>query len=350
MTTVVNPKCACLIKGIVDIWTDDFDKRIDIDIDVTKDLDKEPNEATVTLYNLNENTISQIIDPSVKDTPIEIFFSPFGTEDLVRCFVGEIKDSNTRRLFPGIETTLTCTSSRWQYRSRYIDKKTYAAGTSYTTIVNDFVAEIGLSNRVYGIPDDSIVLAQSFTGPAFVLLDRFVRDLGMFCHITDGVLYVTSIYEPVEPSVVHITEAIQETAPQAMERTDIGDVLLHTIVDTRGTGLVEVKRGKRRKRLWPKKVKDLNDDYTELEAVDTILTGVECQTLGVPGINPDNIVTFEGDDNQYRVHTVRHFGSNDSEGFSTVIQADIIEGVTGGGGTFEDDTKTPTELREGLSL
>lgn len=352
MTSVLNPKCAVLIKGVEDIWTEDFDKRIDIEIDVAKDLDKEPNEATVQIYNLNENTIAQILDPSIKDAPVEIFFSPFGSQDLVMCFAGEIKEATSKFKadVPEVETILKCTSSRWQYRARYIDKKTYAAGTTYQTIVNDFVAEIGLSNRIYGIPSGSISLAQSFTGPAFVLLDRFVRDLGLFCHITDGTLYVTSVYEPVEPSVINITEAMQETAPRAMDRTDVADVLLHTIVDTRGVGLVEIKKGRRSKRLWPKKVKDKNDDYTEYEAVDTVLSGLECMTLGVPAINPDNIVTFEGDDNQYRVHTVRHFGSNDGTGFSTLIQADILDGIIGGGGSFEDDTKTPQQLRDGLTL
>lgn len=353
MNKIVNPKCAVLIKGTTDIWTEDFDKRVDIDIDITKDFDDEPNEAIVTIHNLNDNTISQILDPSVKNSPVEIFFAPFGSDDLVKCYTGEISNATTQMDSPGESAIITCKSNSFVYRSNYVDKKTYAAGTSYTTIINDFVADIGLPNHIENVTG-SVVLAESFTGPAFELLNRFIRDLGMFCHITDGVLYVTGVYEPVDPQIVNITEAMQESTPRPTERVDIGDVMMKTILDTRGTGKSKNKSigsssgltQKDKKRLFKKKTKNKNDDYVEYEAVDTVLIGVECKTLGVPSINPDNIVTFEGDDNQYRVHTVRHYGSNDGEGFTTMIEADIMDGIVGGGGNFEFDTKTASELKE----
>lgn len=353
MTNVINANCAVLIKGIEDIWTEDFDKRLDIDIDIVKDLDKEPNEATVTIYNINEDTIAQILD-----MPIEIYFTPFGSTDLVRCYTGEITSQSSSLDMPGVSLKLNCSSNDWQYKAKYIDKKTYIGsesgkgetpGTSYTEIINDFVAEIGLPSRIYDIPDGRIYLAQSFQGPAFQLLDRFVRDLGMFCHIIDGVLCISSVYDPAEPTVINITEAMMETRPREMQRTAADDVLMKTIVDTRGTGLQKIRAGKYSRQKWEKRVKkkDKNDDYVEYEVVDTILSGMECRTLGVPGIDPDNIVQFEGDDNKYRVSSVHHFGSNNGEGFTTVIRADLIDGLSNGVG-FSTDTKTAAELKAGV--
>ena len=70
MSNVINPHIAVLIKGASDWWSDDEDPRLEMSIDIIKDLDDEPNEARVEIYNLNADTRNRIIDPSQRDTPI----------------------------------------------------------------------------------------------------------------------------------------------------------------------------------------------------------------------------------------------------------------------------------------
>jgi len=331
MPSVVNPRIALLIKGASDWESDGEVPKLDMSIDVSKNLDPEPNEATVTIDNLNENTRSRIIDPSVRDTPIEIWFAPFGSSDLVKCFVGEINFARSEYQAPGIRTTLACTSQQWHMRSKFISRKTYEAGTSISQIIDDLIEVIDLPTQKADIPTGNIILSQSFSGPAYMLLKKFIMNYGLFCHITDGILNISGVYSPSNPTIVKIPRTIQVSEPMPTERKDAVDVLLHTITDTNNINPF-AKQTKRAKRRWSKQALSRND-YTEYEAVDDIIFGVECETLGIPVIIPDNIVEFEGLPSKYRVQAVTHHGDT-REGVITNIRADIYEGETTYGGAF----------------
>lgn len=331
MANVINPHIAVLIKGASDWWSDDEDPRLEMEIDIDKDLDGEPNEARVSLYNLNADTRSRIIDPSLRDTPIEIHYAAFGTDDLTKCFVGEIETARTVREWPGLVTRLVCKSQRWHTRSKYLEGKTYEAGTSIQQIVDDIVAVIDLPLQAEALPSASILLAQTFNGPAFYALRKFLLNYGYFAYIVDGTLAISGVYAPPNPSLVEVTQNTMVSEPIPTERKDAVDVVLHTITDTTNIDPF-AKKNRRNKKKWAKQALSRND-YIEYEAIDDILFGIECETLGTPAINPDNIVTFEGDDNQYRVQQVNHSGDT-REGVTTWIQADVYEGESVYGGAF----------------
>lgn len=343
MPNIINPHAAVLIKGASDWFSDDEPIRLDIDIEVNKDLDPEPNEATVILYNLNVDTRSRVIDPAVRDTPIEIWFAPIGSDTTEKCFVGEIQQAVSTPMRPGYETRLSCTSQRWHTRGKYVEKKTYEAGTPISDIVNELTAIIDLTVQSESLPTGGLLLSQSFSGPAFFELRKFLWSYGLFTYIADGVLYISSVYAPPNPVTVEIPLAIMTTLPQARERTDAVDVILHTVTDTNGLNPF-AKRNRRNKRTWAKQALSRND-YVESEVIDDIIFGIECETLGLPSLQPDNIVRFENDPNQYRVQSVTHSG-NTRDGFSTLIQADLFEGDTLFNDYFGLDAKTPQELRE----
>lgn len=344
MANIINPRMAVLIKGASDWWSDDEDDELEMGLEITKDLDGEPNNARVHIYNLNTDTRTRIIDPSVRNTPIEIHFAPFGSNDLSKCFVGEVQTAKSRPERPGFVTELHCTSQDWQSRSKYLkEAKTYEKGTPISQIIDDLTAVIGLPVQKRDIPTGGILLAQSFSGPAFMLLQKFVFSYGFFVYITDGVLYISNVYSPPNPTVINITLDMMVSEPQPTERKDAVDVIYHTVTDTNGVNPF-AKKTKRAKRKW--KIKALTrNDYAEFETIDDVILGVDCETLGTPAVNPDNIVTFEGDENQYRVQVVTHSG-NTRDGFVTRIEADVFEGETGFGGAFGTDVKTHRELAQ----
>jgi hypothetical protein len=328
MANLINPKIQLQLFGTADFEIND----LDIDIDITKDLDEEPNEAVVTIYNLNKTVREQLLDANAKDLPIKILFTPFGSENLQTAFVGEVEKVTSKPTRPGFATHLECSSQKWQHRALYIDKKTYAAGTAINTIVDDFVKAINIPSEIDEIPTTGILLAQSFSGPAFPLLQRFVFDFGMFCYIIDGLLKITNVYEPVNPITVEITENILLESPQPAERSDAIDVELHTVTET--VNLDPLRKLSRRQKKAIEKKGIGKNDYVEVQAIDTVISGVTCDLLALPTINPDNFVDF-GDGKIYRTHEVNHFGNNYSGGITTRLGADAFDGaVPPTGGAF----------------
>lgn len=332
MPNVINPHIAVIIRGETrddDWFSDDENPRLEMEIEITKDLDDEPNEAEVTIYNLNEDTRARIVDPSIMDQPITIHFAPFGSDELTKCFIGEIETARTVRQWPGLATKLVCRSQRWQTRSKYLDGVTYEAGTSVQQIVDDMTAVIDLPVQSEPLSSDSILIGQTFTGPAFLALKKFLLAHGAYTYIVDGVLYISDVYNPPNPTVAHVTRAMMVSEPTQTQRKDVVDVVLQSQLEANPN---RKRRDARSKRTRSKNALGRNG-YISYDAVDDIVYGIECETLGTPEINPDNIVTFEGLDNQYRVQEVTHQGDT-REGVTTFIKADVYPGSTIYGGAF----------------
>lgn len=345
--TFYNPHIGLIIKGAEDWDSDQEPTRLEMSINVMKDLDGEPNEATVEIYNLNADTRNRIIDPSVRDTPIEISFAPFGTDDLHTCFVGEIERARSFPTRPGMTTQLTCKSQMWQARNRLFEPTTYEAGTPIRTIITSLTDTIGLPVQVDNFKILETQMRQTLSGPAFLLLKKFIYQYGLFTYICDGTLYISDVYDIPNPTIVEITKNMMVSEPEPTERKDAVDVLLHTIVEANNLDPFAKKRKKRRNK---RKLRKLAPSakaptsaaaakrtalereaaartamtYVEYETVDDIIFGKECETLGTPAINPDNIVRFEGDDQDYRVQVVTHQGDT-REGVTTLIRADMLE-------------------------
>jgi hypothetical protein len=335
VSTVINPHIALLIRGAEDWDSDDERNRLDMSISVEKDTDGEPNEAEVTIHNLNDDARNRIIDPAVRDTPIEIFFAPFGTDERASCFVGEIETKRPEQLRPGMATHLTCKSQQWQSRDKFIDPTTYEKGTPITEVIQALVEVIDLPINLdlNGFSVDSLLLSETISGPAFLALRRFVEPYGLTVFICDGVLHFSDAYEVPNPTIVQITNAMLTGPVEPTERRDVVDVVMRTITDSTALDpFARPRKKKRKKRTLPKQAKGPTD-YIEYDAVDDTIFGVVAETLGVPAILPDHIVQFEDDDQYYRVRTVTHAGDT-REGVTTTIQADVYEEEVTGGGAF----------------
>jgi len=328
MATATNPEIRVRVEDIFDnVWDSaDEDTRVDIEIEVTKDLEGEPNQAIVRVFNLNDDTVN-ILSSGVSF--IELWFNLYGEEALTSCFLGEIVNAYTTEEHPGSVTNLICESQRSHSRDKYIDLN-YESGTAYSLIIDAMTDEIGLAVNSVQIPDSSIPSAVTFTGPAFLNLKRFVKNLGMFCYIVDGVLCISSVFEPPSATIVEIKKTIMTQQAQPTTRRDVRDLWYTSAMNNQEAAAAaqansfEVNRGKVKK-LSSQKVLDKNRELIEVDAVDTDIMGRSVEMLGLANLQPDTIIQIEGDESLYRVQRLSHRGDN-QEGVITSIQADVFEG------------------------
>jgi hypothetical protein len=327
MTAVINPEIRVRVETIFDeIWDSaEEDTRLDIDIEISKDLTGEPNQAIVRIHNLNSDTVNILSSGGEPD--IEIFFNMYGAPELVSCFLGEIVNCYTTEESPGSVINLICESQRSHSRDKYI-QLSYESGTAFSLIVDAMVNEIGLPVQSCSIPNRNILSAATFTGPAFLNLREILQTAGLFCYIVDGVLYISSVFEPPLATVVEIKNSMMTEQPQPTTRRDVRDLWytlsLNSSDAAEAAESFEINRGKVKK-TSKKKQLDKNKALIQVDAVDTDITGRAVSMLGLPDLQPDTVIQMEGDDGYYRVQRLTHRGDN-HEGIVTQIQADAFEG------------------------
>jgi hypothetical protein len=307
-------------------------KDLYMNFEIVKDLEEEPNEATIRIYNQDEDNRRRLTNVADQDAPIEIWLTPSASDELVMSYRGEIDtvDSNPTR--PGYETTIECLSQKGNHRARFIDKKTFDKGTSISSILDFFVDQIGLPlGTIDEFPDTGVLLSQSFSGPAYRMLQRYAFDVGMYAYILDGKINVTSIYEPPNLTVTKIPREVMLTAPEATSRQDEQFVEMQTIVESSSIDPFRKKR-RRRKRKKFTKVKGAND-YVQYEAVDKTILGMNFNLLLQPHIQPDYIVNGDKPaikNRFFRVIEVEHFGNTETfEDWTTNLKTDEYDNQDG---------------------
>lgn len=331
MTNIVNPRIEVRVFGqevfaIKDLY---------MDFDIVKDLDEEPNEASISIYNLNSDFRGKLTGSTEVSTPIEIYLTPSGIDTLVLAFRGDIDTARHINLRPGHETQLVCSSQALSHRTAYVSQKTFPKGTPVYDIVNFLADKIGLPSKVEleglgsGIYSHGILLSQSFSGPAFPLLKRYAFDLGLYAFILDGVLNVTSIHEPQSPTVVTIKESVFLSTPQPTLRRDEDMVEMRTVFEGAHINPFAKKRKKNKK---AKKL-DVHNDYVEYNVVDSAVEGVDLGLLCQPDLQPDSIINLDIDGYRrklYRVTEVNHHGNNETfDQWTTDIKADLYDDTAG---------------------
>ena len=331
MPQVVNPELEVVIYASAGAFSL---SGIDIDFDVTKDLDEEPNECELTVYNQKEGTRDKVIGAANESAPVQVLGTPAGKTQIVTMYKGELDFARSAFMKPGHETIIKCLSEQLNHRARYIEKE-YKAETKHKEILNELIDIIGLprgeidlwftTNNVSYDLDGGILLSQTFAGPAFPLLKRYCHELGYYCYILDGQINITSVYEPTQPRIIEIPDYHLLSTPEPTSVTDALAVEMKTIVEATGSDPFEKASKKPKKK---RKIKvPLNkgesiyvtmpdpvphsDDYTEYEAVDMTLKGMNFDCRMLPGIQPDNLVKTPSQPNRlFRVTEVNHHGNN----------------------------------------
>jgi hypothetical protein len=327
MSTVINPDIRVRVETIFgDVWDSAEEPvRLDIDIEVTKDLSGEPNQAVIQIYNLNADTIA--ILTAGGDPNIEIWFNMYGETALTSCFVGEIVNCYTTEEHPGSATNIICESQRYHCRDKYVTLN-YENGTAFSLIVDALTEAIGLPVQSCKIPGMNILSAMALTGPAFLNLQQLLKTAGMFVYIVDGVLYISSVFEPPTDTIVEIKNSMLTAQPQPTTRRDVRDLWYTLSLNNAGAADAannfSINKDKI-KRVSKRQALDKNRTLVQVDAVDTDITGRSFELLGIPNLQPDTIVQIEDDAAYYRVQRLSHRGNN-RDGVISSCQADAFEG------------------------
>jgi hypothetical protein len=329
MVSVINPNIRIRVEDLFgEVWdSDKEDVRLEIDIDLEKDISLEPNQSNINIYNLNESTVSFLSSGTFPT--IEIFYNIYGNIDFIRCFLGNIEEAVYTEEHPGCRLNLICESQRTQSTGKYIDK-TYPAGTAISLIIDDLIDEIGLPVEKSKIPDLSTIRSLTLSGPALLILQNILKqkNLNLFCYVTDGVLYISSIYEPPSPTIILITKDMLVSKPIISTRRDVTSLWFSNATESAANEAAKAFDPNPDKAKKNAKVGELDKDHkiVTVDMVRSDIPFVQVEILGLPNLQPDSIIQIEGDDALYRTKTIGHHGNN-KDGVITSIRADLYQGI-----------------------
>jgi len=359
MATLKNPKMSVLIFGTDTI---SFSEEYAIDVMVDKDLEEEPNEAEIKIYNLSDGLAARIKEAANEAAPIEVHASQDGDTDLAPLFVGEIFSASTRKMkntLSGdvhVETVIRAESQALNHRTICVDAKTFSSGTPVDSIIQFLIDTIGLPvGRKEVVTAGVISSAHSMTGPAFPLLQRYCFDLGYRAYILDGLLNITSVFEPLNPSVTEVDSFSLFEPPEPTSREDRSFVEVRALAEvSRLDPFAKPKKKRRRKArkiiagakalgipvsssavkrsLGNQKYEPMNT-YTEYDVVDDVVDGMSFIFFLRPDINPEDIIKVDHGStagNLYRVRTVHHDAVTEFfDSWTTMVETDLYDENSG---------------------
>ena len=150
--------------------------------EVTKDLFGYPNLATISLYNLSLQRISQITE---EFTGVELKAGYQGVNTLL--FKGDVRNIVNRR--DGTDTITEFFAGDGERKIRETKfSKTFASGTSVKQMVLDMAGSFGIPKaKMDGLDVSRATLnGASFSGSTKDLLDKLGDDYGFYWSIQDG--------------------------------------------------------------------------------------------------------------------------------------------------------------------
>ena len=325
MSKLVNPKVEVKILGVDTLTVSD----LTIGFDISKDLDEEPNDAMVSIFNLSEDQRGMLTNSELVETPVEISLTGSGSTELVKAFAGEIDDVYHLNLRPGHETRISCTSQKSAHYSSYVDALTFAMGTPASTVINALADAIDISTQFCTLSPAPILLSQSFTGLAFKQLEKFCRDYGYRVFVLDGVLKISSVYMPqnIVPKVILPMELLSHPIPRKVIDGELIERM--SVAETVGfDALVALPTNKKKTKLSKKPGPS---DWVEYNAVDKQLEGWDFEFLCQPDIQPDDVITVATTATAgklLRVRDVNHFGDNETfDDWTSVVQTTVYEAL-----------------------
>jgi hypothetical protein len=327
MAFVINTDIRIRVEDLFgEVWdSSEEDVRLEIDIDIEKDLSLEPNQSNINIYNLNESIVNFLSSGTLPT--IEVFYNIYGETDLIRCFLGNIEEPVYTEEHPGCKLHLICESQKTQSTGKYIDK-TYPAGTAISLIIDDLIDEIGLPVEKSKIPNKSTIRSLALSGPALLVLQKILKQKGLnlFCYVTDGVLYISSLFEPPLPTIIKITKNMLLSEPIISTRRDVTSLWFSNATESAANEAAKAFDPNPDKAKKNAKVGELDKDHkiVTVDMVRSDIPFIQIEILGVPNLQPDDIIDIEGV--LYRIKTVGHHGNN-KEGVMTSIRADLYQGI-----------------------
>lgn len=198
----------------------DRESGLDMDFEIVKTADNKPNDSTITIWNLSDDTYLNIVQ---NGTALELY-AAWSKDEYALMFRGypsstikKSKDSKQtssqgflkqdvnagRKGQNDIPTVLTCIDGKAQYEAATINKE-YKNGVSTNTVINDLIQTFGVPIGYKDeLEDQAIeeVMYDNYTarGKSVTHLNNFAVLLGFNWSITNGVFYLYTNEKPEKP-------------------------------------------------------------------------------------------------------------------------------------------------------
>lgn len=160
---------------------------LDIEFTIPFDDDLEPNEAEITIYNLNDTTISRL----KKGEKITVTAGFKGDTGLI--FTGYI--DKAKSAFEGVDrkTTLKCLD---RVKKNELEEITYKAGTKASTILKDLIGKTGTQLEVFKVRHDYTYKdEQKVDGDLMENIKKFADICGISVYVSEGKIYARYLKE-----------------------------------------------------------------------------------------------------------------------------------------------------------
>ena len=171
---------------------------------VTKTSDNNPNEAKITILNLNESH-RKAIQAGEKAWPVTI--DAGYTNNVQRIFAGQLQSGDPRKEGKDWVTEIFAKDGQVKYASARLNKS-YGAGTSINTVLSDAAVALGLgagnSAVQFKNPARPISLFSKgvvVTGRVVDILSKYVTTAGFQWSIQDGQLLVLTPDETTQETI-----------------------------------------------------------------------------------------------------------------------------------------------------
>lgn len=266
----------------------------DMEFDIVTNLNKEPNQAVIRVYNLASSTQKLF---NADHQGIEFFASRNPEDDLKMIFRGETTNVLSEDTYPGSVTTIYAGDGDKVFSSIPFNKS-YAAGTLYLVILKDIAATMSLPTEIdYYDVSAKTLKGETYCGLCKDVLDQICKDLGLKWSIQQGILEIINLVQPI---------ASQPTA--VLLSTDTGLIGSPVLVERQDSeqNTKSKKKNKENRLIGINAVGYLNPEVRpgrliEIRAMQSINQLGKLQETRIPNIDANGI---------YRADVVRYIGGN----------------------------------------
>ena len=160
---------------------------LDVEFEVPFDDDMEPNEASITIYNLSDNTIKQL----KKDAEISIEAGYKGDTGVV--FSGYISKVETSHDGADRSTRIYALDD---VKDHKIESISYKGGTKASYILEDLIGKTGIPVAVLSIRRDHTYKdSQTVSGDLMQAISKYAEVCGISVYVSKGKIYARYIKE-----------------------------------------------------------------------------------------------------------------------------------------------------------
>lgn len=157
---------------------------------IKKDNNKEPNKSSITIVNLNDDTVNYI-NNNIKNNLAIILAVGYENEELIQVFKGTVQWISDTKDGTDRQTELHCLDGGINLMEARTSRS-YPKGTKYSRVVNDLITDLGTTRGSVNITNDKTLPSSiAISGNTGTNLNNITRSIDHNFSIQDGSAYVT---------------------------------------------------------------------------------------------------------------------------------------------------------------